>query len=120
MPNLGTVKQSHYRPGEAKKVIRKLRSLDFMTTAQNGGNVVSLTHRPPLPPGNSPGTHFCCLISVPTKMVERQRLLYCVAVRYLTEGQCATVGVVQCATVGVGQCATVGVGRCAAVGVLRC
>jgi len=25
---------------------RKLRFLDFMTTAQNGGKVVSLTHRP--------------------------------------------------------------------------
>jgi hypothetical protein len=24
---------------------------DFMTTAQNGRKVVSLTHRPPLPPG---------------------------------------------------------------------
>ena len=32
---------------------------DFMTTAQGGGKVVSLTHRPHLPPGNSPGTHFC-------------------------------------------------------------
>ena len=29
---------------------RKLRFPDFMTTAQDGGNVVSLTHRPPLPP----------------------------------------------------------------------
>ena len=38
---------------------RKLRFPDFMTTAQNGGKVVSLTHRPPLPPGNTPGTHFC-------------------------------------------------------------
>jgi hypothetical protein len=38
---------------------RKLRFLDFMTTAQDGGKVVSLTHRPPLPPGNTPGTHFC-------------------------------------------------------------
>ena len=38
---------------------RKLRFSDFMTTAQEGGKVVSLTHRPPLPPGNSPGTHFC-------------------------------------------------------------
>ena len=28
---------------------RKLRLPDFMTTAQDGGNVVSLTHRPPLP-----------------------------------------------------------------------
>jgi len=37
---------------------RKLRFPDFMTTAQDGGKVVSLTHRPPLPPGNAPGTHF--------------------------------------------------------------
>ena len=28
----------------------KLRFPDFMTTAQDGGKVVSLTHRPPLPP----------------------------------------------------------------------
>ena len=38
---------------------RKLRFPDFMTTAQDGGKVVSLKHRPPLPPGNTPGTHFC-------------------------------------------------------------
>ena len=38
---------------------RKLRFTDFMTTVQDGGKVVSLTHRPPLPPGNTPGTHFC-------------------------------------------------------------
>jgi len=38
---------------------RKLRFPDFMTTAQDCGKVVSLTHRPPLPPGNAPGTHFC-------------------------------------------------------------
>ena len=38
---------------------RKLRFPDFKTTAQGGGKVVSLTHRPHLPPGNSPGTHFC-------------------------------------------------------------
>jgi hypothetical protein len=38
---------------------RKLRSPDFVTTAQDGGKVVSLTHRPPLPPGDTPGTHFC-------------------------------------------------------------
>jgi hypothetical protein len=37
---------------------RKLRFPDFMTTAQNGGKIVSLTHQPPLPPGNTPGTHF--------------------------------------------------------------
>jgi len=38
---------------------RKLRFPDFMTVAQDGGKVVSLMHRPPLPPGNGPGTHFC-------------------------------------------------------------
>ena len=36
-----------------------------MTTAQDGGKVVSLTHRPPLPPGNTPGTHFCSRLSRP-------------------------------------------------------
>jgi len=38
---------------------RKLRFPDFMTTTQNGGKVVSLTHRPPLISWNAPGTHFC-------------------------------------------------------------
>jgi hypothetical protein len=38
---------------------RKLRFPDFMATAQDGGKVVSLTHRPPLPPGNTPGIHLC-------------------------------------------------------------
>jgi len=38
---------------------RNLRFSDFVTTAQDGDKVVSLTHRPPLPPGNIPGTHFC-------------------------------------------------------------
>jgi len=42
---------------------RKLRFPDFMKTAQNGGKVVSLTHRPPLPPENAPGTHFCSRLS---------------------------------------------------------
>jgi len=38
---------------------RKLRFQDFVTTSQDGGKVVSLMHRPPLPPGNVPSTHFC-------------------------------------------------------------
>ena len=41
------------------KCSRKLRFPDFMTTAQDDGKFVSLTHQPPLPPGNTPGTHFC-------------------------------------------------------------
>ena len=36
----------------------KLRFPGFMTTVQDSGKVVSLTHRPPLPPGNAPGTHL--------------------------------------------------------------
>jgi len=38
---------------------RKLGLPDYMTTAQDGGKVVSLTHWPPLPPRHIPGTHFC-------------------------------------------------------------
>jgi len=38
---------------------RKLRFPDFVTTAQDGGKDVSLTQRPPLPPGKAPGTHYC-------------------------------------------------------------
>jgi hypothetical protein len=38
---------------------RKSRFPDFMTQAQDGDKVVSLTHRSPLPPGKLPGTNFC-------------------------------------------------------------
>jgi hypothetical protein len=38
---------------------RKLRFQDFMTPPQDGGKIVSLMRRPPLHPGNTPGTHFC-------------------------------------------------------------
>jgi len=41
------------------EVSRKLRFPDYVTTAQNGGKIVCLTHRPLLPPGNIPGIHFC-------------------------------------------------------------
>ena len=36
----------------------KLRFPDYVTTAQDGAKVVSLMHRPLLPPGNATGTHF--------------------------------------------------------------
>jgi hypothetical protein len=38
---------------------RNLSLPDFMTKTQDGGKVFSLTHRKHLPPGNTPGTHFC-------------------------------------------------------------
>ena len=47
------------------EVYRNLMFPDFITTTQDGGKVVSLTHRPPLPPGNAPGTHFCQRLSRP-------------------------------------------------------
>ena len=53
------VKQSRYRPGVAQRVPGSLRFPDYITTAQDGGRVVSPTRRLPLPPGNTPGTHFC-------------------------------------------------------------
>ena len=42
---------------------RRLRLPDFMTTAHEGGKVVSPTHRPHLPSGNIAGTHFCYKLS---------------------------------------------------------
>ena len=36
---------------------RKLRLPDFVTTAQDGGKVVSLTHRSPFNPWNTPGSY---------------------------------------------------------------
>jgi len=36
------VKQAHYRPGQAQRVMRKLRFPDFMTTAQDGGRLSAL------------------------------------------------------------------------------
>jgi len=36
------VKQSHYRPGQAQRVLRKLRFPDFVTTAQDCGRLSAL------------------------------------------------------------------------------
>jgi len=41
------------------EVSMKLRFTDFMKTAHEDSKFGSFTHRPHLPPENSPGTHFC-------------------------------------------------------------
>jgi len=38
---------------------RNSRFPNYVTMAQDVGKIVSLTHRPSLPPGNNPGTQFC-------------------------------------------------------------
>jgi hypothetical protein len=46
------------RPGVAQRIPGGLGSKIPCHSAHEGGEVVSLTHRPPLPPENVPGTHF--------------------------------------------------------------
>ena len=52
------VKESNNRPGVAQRVPGGLDSQISGHSAHKGGEVVSLTHRPPLPPENVPGAHF--------------------------------------------------------------
>ena len=62
MLNLFTYKKGKAVPLQAwsgPEGSRKLSFPDFVTRAQDGGKVVSLTLRPPLHPGKTPGTYFC-------------------------------------------------------------
>jgi hypothetical protein len=63
--NKGKDKAVPFQGWSDPDVSKKLRFPDFMSTVQDGGKVVSLTHWPPLPPGNTPGTHFCWRLSRP-------------------------------------------------------
>jgi len=52
------VNRSHYSPGQTQRVPRGLGSQISRQSSLESGEVVSLTHRPPLPSGNIPGSHF--------------------------------------------------------------
>ena len=53
------VKSIPLQPSTGPEGSRKLKFPDFVTATQDGGKIVSLTHRLRLPPGNTPDTHFC-------------------------------------------------------------
>jgi len=54
MELVSKVKQHLYRPGKEVQAPRICRQ-----SAHEDGKDVNPSHRPPLPPGDTPGTHFC-------------------------------------------------------------
>jgi hypothetical protein len=52
------IKESRNRPGVTQRVPGGLGSQISWPSAREGGEVVSLTNRSPLPPGNVPGSHL--------------------------------------------------------------
>jgi len=57
--NTKKVNQFHYRPGEALSFPGGSGSQNSRQSAHEAGKVVSPRQRPPIPPGNIPGTNLC-------------------------------------------------------------
>jgi len=53
------VKQFHYRTGQVFWLPGGSGTQISGQSAHKGGKVISPMHRPPLPTGNIPATHFC-------------------------------------------------------------
>jgi len=59
------VNQSHYRP-EVPRGFQEVEAPRFHDNRHvKAVRLSALTHRPPLPRGNAPGTHFCYRLSQP-------------------------------------------------------